>query len=74
MTYDPNVPARERTPYGNFQLHPTHLKTGTVVCRYSDPEELTLDEVTLLNARLVTAGHALNVNDAVLLFDYLGIG
>ena len=28
MTYNPRVPARERTPFGSFELHPSHLITG----------------------------------------------
>lgn len=85
MTYDPSVPARERTPYGNFQLRPTHLKTGTVVCSYADPEELVLStnpdpevarrEAARIkrDAQEVVAGRVLDTTVTAELLDYLGI-
>lgn len=36
MTWDPQVPARERTAFGNFQMKGSHLKTGLTRVPFKD--------------------------------------
>lgn len=78
MAYDPEKSAREKTPYGNFQLKPTHLKTAPVVFPFTP---VKIDAELAEHLRWVAAGwafgHAPNheaaVEAATELLDCLGL-
>ena len=67
---DPNVPAREVTAFGNFELHPSHLITGATRVPFTG-EHLRLD--TRYAAALTVCDHAADAHDAATLLDALGL-
>ena len=67
MTYNPRTPARELTPFGNFELHPTHLRTGTVT-----PLATSTEAEVAAAARLVTR-RVEDPADRSLILDALGL-
>lgn len=68
MTFDPQVPARDKTPYGDFESHPTHLVTGTQ--RFLEPPSLTPEQEHA--AALTVAEHVAKAEVAEVL-DMLGL-
>ena len=40
MSYDPQVSAREKTPFGAFELKASHLKTRSTKVSYATPMHL----------------------------------
>lgn len=70
MGYDPRTPARERTPFGNFQLRPTHLQTKVTRVPYADEHT---DPGLLAAARQTVASRARDAADAALIMDALGL-
>jgi hypothetical protein len=68
--FDTQASAREKTPFGDFELRPTHLRTGVVRIGY---EEATVEEGVALKAALKVCADALDVEDARLLLDMLGL-
>ncbi len=64
-----HTPAREKTPWGEFQLKPTHLKTGTV--SYKPPGEQ--DPAVQRAAALTCARNSRDRDDLLLLLDALGL-
>ena len=70
-TYDPRKPARERTPFGNFQLHQSHLKTGTIRVPYAEEKPVAAD--VRRAAALTVCDRAVDVAEAAKLLDLLGL-
>jgi hypothetical protein len=72
VTFDPQRPARERTPFGNFQLRPSHLTTKAVRVPYANegtgpsPQERAA-------ARLAVCARSEDAADARHLLDALGL-
>ena len=63
-------PAREVTPFGNFELHPTHLKTGVVKVAHQSfpttPEQKHAASITV-------CARATDAAEARVLLDMLGL-
>jgi hypothetical protein len=70
MTFDPQTSARAKTPFGDFEMNPTHLRTGVTKIGYA---EETVDPGIAWAAALKVCGEALDVDDARLLLDALGL-
>lgn len=73
-TYDPQLPAREITPFGDFQLRPSHLRTAPHRMPYVDDREQRrrMDGVAR-EAGLRIAGMARDVDDARDLLEAVGL-
>ena len=67
MTYDPRVPARERTPFGAFQLHPSHLITGP------QPDARAVDAGVARSAALTVCDQTQDLDAAKSVLDMLGL-
>jgi hypothetical protein len=71
--YNPRVPARALTPFGEFQLKPSHLLTGPGVASPL-PSWAAPGPEQVHAARLQACAHATDLQDARDLLDALGIG
>lgn len=69
MTYDPQRPARERTPFGNFELRRSHLKTPTTRVAFPD-EQVTAEQQ---HAAALTVAEQVPKAEVVHVLDLLGI-
>lgn len=70
MAYDPHLSARAKTPWGSFELKPSHLKTGSL---HVPPPVEPLPEETLTAARLVVCDMSVDTDDARDLLTVLGL-
>lgn len=78
MTQDPRtyVPARERSPFGQFELHPTHLKTRIPGAQFRGTYVSVVPNVGPEEARsaaLTACEHSRSVADAADLLAVLGL-
>lgn len=78
MSQDPRtyVPARERSPFGQFELHHTHLTTRIPGEQFRGEYLSTTPVVTpdvARSAALTVAGHAIDAEDARDLLAVLGL-
>lgn len=70
MTYDPKRPARERTPFGNFELRRSHLITGKIQVPYAPA--LSITTTSHRAAALAICERATNAADARAMLQMLG--
>lgn len=68
--FDTQSSARSKTPFGDFELHPTHLRTGVTRIGYQQEQ---VDADIARRAAVKVCSEAKDVDEARMLLDMLGL-